>query len=70
MTTPTYLPIRDSITGDTVNVWPNPEAHPDLGGGRHIVIGSDAGDIWLTPTGARALAAELSRASAELTEAE
>lgn len=64
----TSLTVRDAITGEPVSVWPH-EAHPELGGGHHVLLGTgDGGDLWLTPTGARQLAAQLLNAADTVTE--
>lgn len=68
MTTIAALPIRDAITGDPVAVTPAGECHPDLGGGRHVLLdtGTGGADLWLTPTAAVALADALRQAAADV----
>lgn len=64
----TALPIRDAITGHPVVVSSQPECHPALGGGRHVLLdpGTDGADLWLTPTAAVALADALRQAAADV----
>ena len=47
----TSLPVHDALTGEPAEVWPNR---------KWVLLGTGTGeDVWLTPTAARQLAAQL-----------